>query len=324
MQAPTPEPVPAPVQLRPEPLSEPQEAPIEPEHRLRPGLVRAAAAGAVVIAAAAVLALPRAQEMIGGGADATATTAITSSAAPPAAQPTIAPQVTTTPAQAEPTPAQVEPTPDQAQATPAQADVATAQTRSTAAPAASTSTLLDEHFASNDDRWPSDPQGSAVVGNGIYRIATQQPGQFVAIGAPITNLPADVVVNASFRKVAGPAGGGYGIIVRDQDPGVRDGTNQDGHYYVLEVGDRGDVGIWRRDGDHWLDLLPWQRADAVKTGNIPNELSVRAIGNTLTFSVNGVQVASRTDSTYPAGGVGLFVGGDSNQVAVDHFSIQTP
>src|SRR5207249_644685 len=109
---------------------------------------------------------------------------------------------------------------------------------------------------------------------------------FVAVSAPITNLPADVVVSATFRKLAGPSGGGYGIIVRDQSTTPRDGTKQDGQFYVLEVGDKGEVGIWRRDSDHWVDLLPWQRTDAVKPGTATNELSVRAVGNTLSLLVN--------------------------------------
>jgi len=34
----------------------------------------------------------------------------------------------------------------------------------------------------------------------------------VAIGAPLVNVPKDVTVSATFRKLAGPPGGGYGII----------------------------------------------------------------------------------------------------------------
>jgi hypothetical protein len=184
--------------------------------------------------------------------------------------------------------------------------------------------LLDEHFTSNEVNWPSNAQGPALLANGSYRIATRRAGEFVAIGAPITNLPAAVIVNATFRKLGGPPGGGYGIIVRDQGPGPRDGTSQDGRYYVLEAGDKGEVGIWRREADHWVDLLPWQRSDAVKPDTAPNELTVRAIGNNLSLSINGTQVASRNDATLSNGNVGVFVGGDGNQVAVDHFSIQTP
>ncbi|MGI9146401.1 MAG: DUF4388 domain-containing protein [Chloroflexota bacterium] len=188
-----------------------------------------------------------------------------------------------------------------------------------------TTTLLDETFVDNARNWPSSPQGTAWLTNGSYHLIPRRAGQFVAVGVPLTEVPQDVVVSATFRKLGGaPPGGGFGIILRDQSPGQRDGANQSGQYYVLEVGDKGEVGIWRRDIDHWVDLLPWQHADAVHVGSATNELSVSAIGNRLSLSVNGAQIATLTDNAFSSGGVGVLVGGDGNQVALDHFSVQTP
>jgi hypothetical protein len=82
--------------------------------------------------------------------------------------------------------------------------------------------------------------------------------------------------------------------------------------------------MWLRDNDRWVDLLPWQRSDAVRPGTATNELTVRAIGDRLTLAVNGAEVASRTDATLPSGRAGIFVGGDGNQVALDHLTIQAP
>jgi LPXTG-site transpeptidase (sortase) family protein len=102
-----------------------------------------------------------------------------------------------------------------------------------------------------------------------------------------------------------------------------DGRYQGGAYYVLEVGDRGEVGIWRRDGDRWIEVLPWTPSDAVLAGVGPtNELKVTVSGERLTFMVNGVQVASPVDVTLPDGGVGVFVGGDGNEVVVETFIVQ--
>jgi hypothetical protein len=196
-----------------------------------------------------------------------------------------------------------------------------AQPSATQAPAA---TLLDEQFTAGTVNWPNDPQSTAWLAGGTYQVATRRAGQFVAISAPVAQVPSDVIVSATLRKLGGPAGGGYGIIVRDQGPAAQDGLSQAGRYYVLEVGDKGEVGIWRRETDHWVDLLPWQRSDAVKPGTASNELTIRAIGNSLNLIVNGVQVATRTDAAYPSGRVGLFVGGDGNQVAVERFVVQTP
>jgi len=222
--------------------------------------------------------------------------------------------------------------PTRAAAVAAQASVVPSQATSASAVGQPPSTtdqppsgaLFDERFTTNAANWPSNPQGLGLFTNGSYRVATRQAGQFAAIGAPLSNVPADVVVTADFHKLAGPDGGGYGIIVRDQRQGPGDGSSQDGRYYVLEVGDKGEVGIWRRDGDHWVDVLPWQHSDVVKTGTAPNQLTVRAVGDTLSLSVNGTEVATRTDSTLTNGQVGVFVGGDGNQVALSRFTVQNP
>jgi hypothetical protein len=195
-------------------------------------------------------------------------------------------------------------------------------TMTTEQPAAAA--LFDERFTTNDANWPSTPQGLGQFTGGSYRMATRQTGESATIDAPFARVPADVQVTADFQKLGGPDGGGYGIIVRDQQQGVRDGSSQDGGYYVLEAGDKGEVGIWCRDGDHWVDLVPWQHADAVRPGTAPNELTVRAVGNTLSLLVNRTQVAARTDATLANGQVGLFVGGDGNQVAITRFTVQNP
>ena len=104
----------------------------------------------------------------------------------------------------------------------------------------------------------------------------------------------------------------------------RDSRSLAGRYIVLEVGDKGEVGIWRRENDRWIDLLPWQRSDAVKQGTASNDITVRAIGDQLTLVVNGTEVSNRVDAALNTGRVGLFVGGDLNQVAVERFWVQTP
>jgi hypothetical protein len=184
--------------------------------------------------------------------------------------------------------------------------------------------LLDERFADNTQRWIDVPGGPATLTNGTYQLTAKQNGQFMAIGVPVVDVLRDVVVGASFKKLSGPPGGGFGLIVRDQGPDARYGASQGGRYYVLEVGDKGEVGIWRRETDHWVDLLPWQHADAVHPGNDTNEMVVRAIGDQLSLQVNGAQVGSSVDNALPAGRIGLFVGGDQNTIAVDHFWVQAP
>ncbi len=183
--------------------------------------------------------------------------------------------------------------------------------------------LLDEEFVDNHLSWPSDPQSTAWLGEHGYLLEPREPGIFVAVGAPIGAGMGDVVVTATFHKLGGPPGGGYGVIVRDQSVEQRNGMEQRGRYYVLEVADRGEVGIWRRDGDRWADVVSWTPAVAVQQGLETNTLEVWAVGQRLTLLVNGVQVASQSDLALPSGGgVGVFVGGDGNHVELNRLQVR--
>ena len=157
----------------------------------------------------------------------------------------------------------------------------------------------------------------------VYLAAIEEEN-WKAIGAPVQSWLSDVVVSATFRKTGGPPGGGYGLVIRDQGPEPRNGVNQNMDAYVLETGDLGEFGVWRRSGDHWIDLVPWTRTDAVHTGQSPNDLIVRAVGPKLTFLANGLLLAEERDASPAAGMVGVFVGGDMNEVLIDRFSVQVP
>jgi len=184
--------------------------------------------------------------------------------------------------------------------------------------------VLDERFADNARGWPNDPQSTAWIGDGGYRLFARQPGQFVAIGVPSAPRLGELAMTGTFRKVGGPPGGGYGLIVRDQADEPRNGVNQRGRYYVLEAGDRGELGVWRRDGERWVDLLPWTPSQVVRPGNQPNELTVRASGDRLIFIVNGIEVTSHVDPTLATGTVGVFAGGDGNQVLLQQIVLASP
>jgi hypothetical protein len=179
-----------------------------------------------------------------------------------------------------------------------------------------------ESFVNNARGWPDDASSTAWFADGGYRLATREPGHFVAIRAPGTPQYSDVAVSGAFRKLGGPPGGGYGLIVRDQTPAPLDGLDQQGHYYVFEVGDRGEFGVWRRDGGDWVPIVPWTRSAAVRPGTALNQLEARAQGTRLEFTVNGTRVASQEDLALPTGCVGLFAGGDGNDVLVTDFAVQ--
>jgi hypothetical protein len=184
--------------------------------------------------------------------------------------------------------------------------------------------ILEVLFATGPGpAWLDNPP-YATWSDGAYRLVARDRGNFVAVGVPLERPIGDVVVSATFRKTGGPPGGGYGLIVRGQSPQPLDGVNQTMNAYVLETGDKGEFGVWRRDADHFVDLVPWMPSSSVRAGGSPNDLMVRAVGSELTFMVNGAEVAKVEDATLGSGGVGVFVGGDNNEVALDHFTVQLP
>jgi hypothetical protein len=156
---------------------------------------------------------------------------------------------------------------------------------------------------------------------GAYRLSARAPGRFVAASAPLADPVGDVSISATFNKIGGPRGGGYGFILRDQEPARRDGLNQNGQFYVVEVSDRGEFGMWRRDDDHWVDLVNWTFSEFVHPDGETNELVVWAVEDRFTLLVNGVEVMTHTDSYLLNGGIGIFVGGDFNEVAIHQFSV---
>ena len=190
------------------------------------------------------------------------------------------------------------------------------------AEATSLAQAFDERFATNARRWPDDVQSTAWLVDGGYRLEPRQAGQFVAIRVPSPGAYRDVRVTGLFRKLGGPPGGGYGLVVGDQSPAPLDGVLQTGRFYLCEVSDRGEVGIWLRDGNTWVDLLPWTASAAVRRGTEPNELVCETRGPRLSFRVNGAMIADVQESVVTQGAVGVFAGGDGNQTLLEHLTVE--
>jgi hypothetical protein len=191
-------------------------------------------------------------------------------------------------------------------------------------PPSSSTVLFAERFVAPLADWPNDPQGTAWFADGEYRLFARDPDRFVATGVPLREPVHDARVSAQFRKSGGPSGGGYGLIVRDQGAASdRDSHNQAGQYLVLEVGDRGEVGVWQRDRFRWIDIVPWTHSDAVHPDRATNVLTVTMLDSELRFEVNDELVAELSYDRLPSsGGVGIFVGGDLNEGALEWLRIE--
>jgi Uncharacterized protein conserved in bacteria (DUF2334) len=187
--------------------------------------------------------------------------------------------------------------------------------------------LLDESFGEHALAWPNQPSGvtsrEAQGAYGTYHLRPRATGQFVAVTAPLAaETPDDFIVSAIFRKAGGPPGGGFGLIVHQQSPDILDGRDQSGRYQVVEVGDLGEIGVWRREQEKWVELQEWTPSNAVHSGLAENELTVEVSGPRMRIYVNGVEAATIEDNVLRGGMVGLFAGGDGNDVEVSRVRVQ--
>lgn len=301
-------PEPRPLSPEPRPLSEVEGVSPSPSRRVRPAVLTRLVVGVTLGLLLGFLGLPRLELPRSVPAPAVFPTPLVSAMLEPQDQPNPAPPQPTVPATVAAAPTRVPPRP-----TP------------TPGPSSTTGVLFAERFVTPLAKWPNDPRGFAWFANGEYRLMARESGRFVATGVPLDQPLANARLSAQFHKIGGPAGGGYGLIVRDQSLATeRDSRNQAGQYLVVEVGDRGDIGVWQRDQTRWIDIVPWTHSDAVHLDRESNALTVTTRGSALTFDVNGTVVA---DLTYPrlpsTGGVGIFVGGDLNEVALEWLRIET-
>ena len=78
------------------------------------------------------------------------------------------------------------------------------------------------------------------------------------------------------------------------------------------------------DGTRFVDLLAWTSSTVVNAGQAENRIDLQARGSDFTFNVNGTTVAQITDDTLSSGAVGVFTGGDGNQVLLERFVVAGP
>src|SRR5687767_10992518 len=63
--------------------------------------------------------------------------------------------------------------------------------------------LIDGHF---DAAWRHNPAGTAWFDTHGYRLHARNPGKFVAVRAPVVDLPKEFVLSGVFQKIGGPPG----------------------------------------------------------------------------------------------------------------------
>lgn len=166
--------------------------------------------------------------------------------------------------------------------------------------ATSNKPLYQDDFSDVNSGWPNDDTTYYADGGYVMSIAEADQDLWVLAGQ---SLPADVIVEVSASRRAGPEDNNYGIICRAKD--------LDNFYFFWISSDSYQViGKYENGESSFLSSDQMQFTDGIKGGlNESNRIRAECVGNTLKLVVNGRTVAKVTDDTFTEGGdVGLMAG----------------
>jgi hypothetical protein len=176
-----------------------------------------------------------------------------------------------------------------------------------------------DDFSDPASGWHAEVDAGAEVGyhDGALRILVQEANLLAwAFGG---HEFADFRLGIDATQVGGPNDNEYGVLVRIQD---RD------HLYRFSISGDGYYQVTKHAGDEWERMTAeWPQSDAIHTGAATNHLEVVCQGSTMTFFVNGQQLARVEDADYRNGDIGLYAGAfyePGVEIHFDDLSITEP
>lgn len=185
--------------------------------------------------------------------------------------------------------------------------------------------LFSDDFSNPSTGWGKvwDSNGTlADYDNGRYHIVVNYLENFTwgTTGRTYQN-DVRIAVDAS-ALVGSPANAPFGIMCRYTAQG------NSNNFYMLTISSDGYALIVKiEDNTLWTLAQTSGPAAAIQTGSANNRLQADCIGSTLTLSVNGTQVLSVNDATFPGGDVGLIAGAIDaigTNVLFDNFVVTRP
>ncbi len=180
--------------------------------------------------------------------------------------------------------------------------------------------LFQDDFSDPNSGWNrvSDRYGLTDYDDGVYRILVN--AAHMDIWSRPHRMFQDVRIEVQAIKVQGERNNRFGVLCRVLD---------DEHYYAFIISSDGYYGIGKALGQEFilLNADALQPSAAIQQGTAFNQLRADCVGDTLTFFVNGVQLAQARDGDYPQGDVGLFAGTyahPGSDIRFDNFLVLQP
>ncbi len=180
--------------------------------------------------------------------------------------------------------------------------------------------LFSDDFSAPTSGWNqvTAASGESIYLDGAYRIFVNEPN--VDIWSKPGKSFQDVRIEVDAFKVGGERDNRFGLICRAVD---------DDSFYIFIISSDGYYGIGLIDGQEYrlLGMDALQPSDAIRLGSASNHLRADCVGDTLTLTVNGVQLAQVQDTRFPSGDVGLIAGTydtPGTDIRFDDFAVYQP
>ncbi len=185
--------------------------------------------------------------------------------------------------------------------------------------APSGSVLFQDDFANPASGWDRFKANEGVMdydGGGYRMLVTALNTNFWS--TPHKNF-ADVRLEVDTGKLGGPDENRIGLICRS--------TGTDYYFFIITSDGFYGIGLFSGGQAVLLGQSEMQANSNINTGMAVNHLRADCMGTTLTFYVNGFQIASAQDATLHSGDVGMLVGTFSNpgvDIVLDNFVALKP
>lgn len=164
--------------------------------------------------------------------------------------------------------------------------------------------LYSEDFSSTKSGWTyaSDENFKKSYKNGTYRMTVVPADYWNWISGPARLNFTDFILELEATKEAGPDDNVFGIIVRKIDAS---------NYYAFLLSSDGYYQIAKKENNSWTYVSDWTKSSDIKTGNSTNLIKITAKGDKLALYANGAKLADYNDSSFAYGGLGLYIGTQS-------------
>jgi hypothetical protein len=175
-----------------------------------------------------------------------------------------------------------------------------------------------DDFSNPQSGWTvtADLSGDTKYDGGVMRITVKNEN--LTMWSVAGKNFKDVVYEVDMKKVEGPDDNGFGVIfgMKDRNTFCHFDISSDGYWRA---------GTTTKDKG-WQNFADWLQHQAILPGDQLNKVSIALKGESVTFSVNGQQLETRTQPECTQGDIGVFaltqIGQPGVSIAFDNVSVK--